>query len=228
MFQFNPVQLSRNRSLSFSVPNAPQTALVEGETERSRQLRVARSRTSLRQFHGRFLDLLELQESQIVNVQEESISFEIRLDATDKLNEGDPITEQFGIAPQLSTLELMVYPKDESKDFIRRVIGVEGDKIAIKDKNLYINDELYDDPYGFYREHTIIPAHVQPRDNYVPVVVPRDSLFVMGDNRDRSADSRFWGFVRLNKVRGKAFLIYWSWGGFMRDIKWSRIANLIH
>ncbi len=130
--------------------------------------------------------------------------------------------------PKREEVIVFIYPKDESKDFIKRVIGVEGDKIAIKDKKLYINDKLYDDPYGFYKDHTIIPGHVQPRDNFGPVVVPKDSLFVMGDNRDRSADSRFWGFVELNKVRGKAFLIYWSWGGFMRDIKWGRIANLIH
>ncbi len=130
--------------------------------------------------------------------------------------------------PKREEVIVFIYPKDESKDFIKRVIGVEGDKIAIKDKKLYINDELYDDPYGSYKDHTIIPGHVQPRDNFGPVVVPKDSLFVMGDNRDRSADSRFWGFVTLNKVRGKAFLIYWSWGGFMRDIKWGRIANLIH
>ncbi len=130
--------------------------------------------------------------------------------------------------PKREEVIVFIYPKDESKDFIKRVIGVEGDKIAIKDKKLYINDELYDDPYGSYKDHTIIPGHVQPRDNFGPVVVPKDSLFVMGDNRDRSADSRFWGFVELNKVRGKAFLIYWSWGGFMRDIKWGRIANLIH
>lgn len=116
VFQFNPVQLTRNRSLSFSVPNQPQTTAPEGETEESRQRRTAARRTSLRQFHHReeFSDLLELQRRQIVSVQEESISFEIRLDATDKLNEGDLITEQFGIAPQLATLELMVHPKNES------------------------------------------------------------------------------------------------------------------
>lgn len=123
---------------------------------------------------------------------------------------------------------VFIYPKDESKDFIKRVIGVEGDKIEIKEKKLYVNDVLSNDPYGVYQDSSIIPGHVQPRDNYGPVVVPEDCLFVMGDNRDRSADSRFWGFVHVNKVKGKAFLIYWSWGGFMRDIKWGRIGNLIH
>lgn len=115
-FQFNPVQLTRNRSLTFSVPNAPATAAVEGETEEARRRRLAARQSSLRDFHQReeFSDLLELQEQQQVRVQEESISFEIRLDATDKLDEGDVLTEQFGIMPQLCTLELMVYPKGES------------------------------------------------------------------------------------------------------------------
>ncbi len=115
-FQFNPVQLTRNRSLSFSVPNAPAQRPVEGETETAQNRRIAASRTTLRQFHQReeFSDLLELQRQQQVRVQEESISFEIRLDATEKLDEGDLITSQFGIMPQLSTLELMLYPKGES------------------------------------------------------------------------------------------------------------------
>jgi hypothetical protein len=117
VFQFNPVQLTRNRSLSFSVPNQPEAAEIEGETEESRSLRVAERQTSLRQFHQRreFSDLLELQRRQLVSVQEETIGFEIRLDATDKLNEGDPVTEQFGIAPQLATLEQMVQPKSENR-----------------------------------------------------------------------------------------------------------------
>ena len=129
--------------------------------------------------------------------------------------------------PKKGEVIVFIYPKDESKDFIKRVIGVEGDRIEIKDKKLFINDTLHTDSYGAYKDNAIIPGHIQPRDNFGPVVVPEDSLFVMGDNRDRSADSRFWGFVHLNKVKGKAFLIYWSWGGFMRDIKWGRIGKLI-
>lgn len=129
--------------------------------------------------------------------------------------------------PQKGEVIVFIYPKDESKDFIKRVIGVEGDRIEIKDKKLYINDVLHNDPHGVYQDSVLIPGHVQPRDNFGPVVVPEDCLFVMGDNRDRSADSRFWGFVHVNRVKGKAFLIYWSWGGFMRDIKWGRIGNLI-
>ncbi|MDX1778160.1 MAG: signal peptidase I [Thermodesulfobacteriota bacterium] len=129
--------------------------------------------------------------------------------------------------PKQGEIIVFVYPKDESKDFIKRVIGVEGDTIEIKDKKLYINGQPFVDPYGHFKDNAVIPGHIQPRDNFGPVTVPEDSLFVMGDNRDRSADSRFWGFVRLNQVKGKAFLIYWSWGGFMRDIKFGRIGKLI-
>jgi signal peptidase I len=60
------------------------------------------------------------------------------------------------------------------------------------------------------------------------VTVPPHSLFFMGDNRDKSFDSRFWGYVDLNKVKGKAFIIYWSWGGLFQDIQWGRIGKIIH
>jgi hypothetical protein len=98
VFQFNPVQLTRNRSLTFTAPAA------SGSTQQE----------TLRQLHQRHDDLIALREAQTVTVGEETIGFDIRLDATDKLNEGDLITGQFGISPQLSTLELMVHPKGES------------------------------------------------------------------------------------------------------------------
>ncbi len=111
VFQFNPVQLSRNRSLSYSVPGW----MVEYKREEAkRQGGEAVKTVSLREFHQQYPGLTDLRDDQIVTVNEESISFDIRLDATDKLNDGDPITEQFGIAPQLATLELMVHPKEES------------------------------------------------------------------------------------------------------------------
>jgi signal peptidase I len=123
---------------------------------------------------------------------------------------------------------VFIYPEDESKDFIKRVVGTEGDTIEIKEKQVYVNDILQNETHVVHKDNAVIPAHVTRRDYYGPQQVPKDMLFVMGDNRDRSADSRFWGFVPLSKVKGKAFLIYWSWGGFMRDIKWGRIGKLIH
>jgi hypothetical protein len=100
-FQFNPVQLSRNRSLGFAVPAAPGGA-------------AGGAATTLRTFHQRYDDLTELRDAQQVTVSEETIGFELRLDASDKLEEGDGITEQFGILPRLATLEAMVCPKEES------------------------------------------------------------------------------------------------------------------
>lgn len=108
VFQYNPLQLTRNRSLSFAVPTPPPPP------PGTKVATPAMPTRTLRQFHGQFSDLLDLQKQQLVSVQEQSIGFDIRLDATDKLNEGDTITEQFGIAPQIATLEQMVYPKDES------------------------------------------------------------------------------------------------------------------
>ncbi len=116
VFQFNPLQLTRNRNLTYAVPNPP-TPPLGGALVAS----AAQTRT-LRQFHGQVSDLLDLQEQQLVTVQEQIIGFDIRLDATDKLDEGDAIAEQFGIAPQLATLELMVYPKDES--LIGQAVGM--------------------------------------------------------------------------------------------------------
>jgi len=109
VFQFNPVQLTRNRALSYSFPGTPAVPPAAGGASAP----AAPSRT-LRQFHGDFSSLLDLQKQQLVTVQEQTIGFDIRLDATDRLDDGDTITEQFGIAPRLSTLELMVAPKEES------------------------------------------------------------------------------------------------------------------
>src|ERR1039457_5657207 len=104
VFQFTPLQLTRNRSLTFAVPTPPPPP--KGTAAPSSQ---AQTRT-LRQFHGQFSDLLDLQKQQLVTVNEQTINFDIRLDATDKLNDGDTITEQFGIAPQISNCSVIVSP----------------------------------------------------------------------------------------------------------------------
>ncbi|HEX2084703.1 MAG TPA: hypothetical protein VHF89_03400 [Solirubrobacteraceae bacterium] len=98
-FQFNPVELSRNRSLRFSAP---------------RGLQAGEAGDALRKFHARQSDLTKVRDLQEVGVAEEAIAFELRLDASDGLDEGDALAEQFGIAPRLATLELMVQPKGES------------------------------------------------------------------------------------------------------------------
>jgi signal peptidase I len=130
--------------------------------------------------------------------------------------------------PQRGDIVVFIYPNDRTKDFIKRVIGISGDTIEIKNKKIFINSKEYTDSFGIYSDSVIYPRTMQPRDNYGPVTVPKDSLFVMGDNRDESADSRFWGFVDLKDVEGKAFIIYWSWNHEDSSLRWRRLGNLIH
>ncbi|HPJ97544.1 MAG TPA: signal peptidase I [Syntrophales bacterium] len=133
-----------------------------------------------------------------------------------------PVTE-----PQRGDIVVFIYPQDRSKDFIKRVIGLSGDKIEIKNKVIFINDRPYQDGHGVYVDNYVIPGALQPRDNFPPVIVPPDSIFVMGDNRDQSYDSRFWGPVDLKDIMGKAFIIYWSWDRDHLDVRWSRLFNLL-
>ena len=129
--------------------------------------------------------------------------------------------------PRRGDVVVFIYPQDEDKDFIKRVVGVEGDTIEVRDKRLYVNGETVADPHAHFAEGEEGRA-VAPRDNYGPFKVPPGYIFVMGDNRDRSYDSRFWGPVALDKVKGKAFLIYWSWDGGGRWARWERIGELIY
>jgi signal peptidase I len=130
--------------------------------------------------------------------------------------------------PKRGEIVVFIFPNDRSKDFIKRVIVVGGDKIEIKNKKIFINGKEYSDSYGIYSDNIIYPATMQPRDNYGPVTVPKNSIFVMGDNRDESLDSRFWGFVDLKDVEGKAFIIYWSWNHEDHNLRWQRLGNLLH
>ena len=120
------------------------------------------------------------------------------------------------------------YPVNPSQDYIKRVIGVEGDTIQIKDKKVYVNGEAQDEDYAIFLDNKILPANVQGRDNMGPITVPEHSLFVMGDNRDNSYDSRFWKFVDLKAVKGKAFILYWSWDKENFSVRWNRIGRLVH
>jgi signal peptidase I len=120
------------------------------------------------------------------------------------------------------------YPLNPSQDYIKRVIGTEGDQIEIKNKKVYVNGEPQDDSYAIFLDSKILPAGVQGRDNMGLKTVPANSLFVMGDNRDNSYDSRFWNFVELKAVKGKAFIFYWSWDKKNFSVRWNRIGHLIH
>ena len=130
--------------------------------------------------------------------------------------------------PERQDIVVFKYPLNPSQDYIKRVVGVEGDRIEIKDKKVYVNGEPLDESYTIFSDSKILPANTQPRDNMGPVTVPADSLFVMGDNRDNSFDSRFWHFVDLKAVKGKAFILYWSWDKENFSVRWSRIGKLVH
>ena len=130
--------------------------------------------------------------------------------------------------PEKGDIVVFIYTNDRSKDFIKRVIGIAGDKIEIKNKRIFINDKEYSDSYGVYSDNLIYPGVIQPRDNLGPVTVQLNSLFVMGDNRDESSDSRYWGFVDIKDVEGKAFIIYWSWNHEDNNLRWRRLGSLLH
>ena len=123
------------------------------------------------------------------------------------------------------------YPVDRSKDFIKRVVAKEGDTVEIKDKVVYLNGQKMDDPHACFAEDSIIPAAFSQRDNFGPITVPKDSYFVMGDNRDRSLDGRFWGFVKSEDLVGRALIVYFSWNGKAEDathyVRWERFGRLI-
>lgn len=137
--------------------------------------------------------------------------------------------------PQRHDIVVFEYPLDPSKDFIKRVIGLPGDTLEIRNKRVFVNGKLLEEPYVQFTDNQVLPASVSPRDNLEPILVPERSLFVMGDNRDESYDSRFWKFIDFSAVKGKALIIYWSWnknGRFTFDpqtgyIRWDRIGRLI-
>jgi signal peptidase I len=134
--------------------------------------------------------------------------------------------------PRREDIIVFKYPENPKLDFIKRVIGVEGDVIEIRNKKLYVNSKRMDRPYAIFMDSYTIPSVYNKRDSFGPVTVPQNALFVMGDNRDNSKDSRFWGFVDLSAVKGKAFMIYWSWNkdnskSFLDYVRWNRIGNML-
>jgi signal peptidase I len=122
--------------------------------------------------------------------------------------------------PKRDDVIVFIYPVDTSKDFIKRVVGLPGERLEILDSTIYINGKTYEDRYGQYSE-SIGKNHLGGNYSFGPVTVPDGHYFVMGDNRDHSYDSRFWGFVPAESVKGKAFVIYWSWP------HWKRFFHLI-
>ena len=128
--------------------------------------------------------------------------------------------------PKRGDIVVFKFPEDPKMDFIKRVVGIPGDVVECRNKVVYVNGQPENSAYAVHKDAFIIRGNV--RDNFGPINVPEDSLFVMGDNRDRSNDSRYWKFVKYSQLRGKAFMIYWSWDKEDFGVRWSRIGDLLH
>jgi signal peptidase I len=139
------------------------------------------------------------------------------------------------------------YPQEPDRDFIKRVVGLPGETLEVRDRKVLINGAAVEDAYAHY----LFPAlsanesvGFDPRMRYGPVTVPDGHYFMMGDNRDNSEDSRFWGFLPQHYVKGRAMMIYWSFGGsdataqprsglgslfsIFTDTRWGRLLHQIH
>jgi signal peptidase I len=164
------------------------------------------------------------------------------------------LVNKFVFAPTLSSAErallpvtairrgdivVFKYPEDPERDFIKRVIGLPGETIELRDHRIHVNGRAVEEPYAHYLPRQAGPGGGEftsedVRDRYGPVVVPAGSVFVMGDNRDNSQDSRYWGFLPKGNIKGKALMIYWSFdsseGGLnlFTQTRWARLLHQIH
>ena len=137
-----------------------------------------------------------------------------------------PFSDEYlirGSDPEVGDVIVFRYPEDPSLDYIKRVVGVPGDVLQMRDKVLYRNGAAVNEPYVRLSQPDVI---LPRRDNWGPITVPADKYFVLGDNRDDSQDSRFWGYVDRKAIRGKAWIIYWSSRG-LSDIRPGRIGTII-
>lgn len=125
--------------------------------------------------------------------------------------------------PERADIIVFEFPEDPSKDFIKRVVAVPGDVVEIREKKLFLNGE---EQHESYIQHVDTSTTVPRRDNFGPVMVPENKYFVLGDNRDESYDSRFWGFVERDTIAGKALILYWSWES-LTNIRWERIGQMV-
>lgn len=144
--------------------------------------------------------------------------------------------------PKRGDIIVFKYPGDKKRDFIKRLVGLPGETLEIKDKKVYINGSPLNESYAVYKDKMSIfnknhPAfyydpYARHRDNYGPITISENRYFMMGDNRDFSQDSRYWGLLDRDLIEGKALLIYWSWDGDARSLfnktRWNRLGKLLH
>jgi signal peptidase I len=119
--------------------------------------------------------------------------------------------------PRRKDVVVFKYPEEPDRDFIKRVIGLPGEMVEVREKKVYINGQPLDEPYAHFLQPVTTPSEFREvtsndvRDRYGPVTVPANQYFVMGDNRDNSQDSRYWGFLPREYIKGRALIIYWSY-----------------
>lgn len=138
--------------------------------------------------------------------------------------------------PRPGDVVVFKFPVDPTKDFVKRLIAGPGQTVKIENKEVYVNGELFPDPPGSkHLDPRVLPSSYSNRDNYGPVTVPEGSYFFMGDNRENSRDSREWGYVPEENIRGRALFIYLSWDddsnipwyNIIRKIRWSHLFKLV-
>jgi signal peptidase I len=127
--------------------------------------------------------------------------------------------------PKPGDIIVFRYPDDPARDFIKRCVAVAGQTVEIRDKVLYVDGVAREEPYAVHKDPRVLPGETSPRDNFGPYVVPRDHIFMLGDNRDNSHDSRFWGALPQNLVKGKSMFLYWSWDQERRLPRWNRLIR---
>ncbi|RUM34190.1 MAG: signal peptidase I [Desulfobulbus sp.] len=123
--------------------------------------------------------------------------------------------------------DIIVFPMPDKPelDYIKRVIALPGDTIEIVNKVVFINGKQQDHAYSIHRDTRVLEKGTSPRDNFGPIKIPAGNVFVMGDNRDNSFDSRFYGFIPIKTVKGKFAQIYWSWDRKSSSVRWYRIGK---
>jgi signal peptidase I len=164
------------------------------------------------------------------------------------------LVNKFVFAPTASSVERMLlpmrqirrgdvivfkFPEDPERDFIKRVIGLPGDTVELRNRQVVVNGTALQEPYAHYlfpvSENDTESFDVRAR--YGPVTVPESHYFMMGDNRDNSQDSRYWGFLPAHYIKGRALTIYWSFEaspgdnpitGLFTGTRWRRILHQIH